>query len=185
MPGTVQVTKTGPRTYSPAATKTVRGGRVVEFVTGGRIQEAGAGSLKVAGVALTDAIAPEDLSTAPGTDAFGKPVSNFAVYPTTTAVAYGGDEVEVTYAANAAQGDPLIAAANGTVTPAGATPDARTIIGRCTQPGGVVVATKATGLARTRNLAGSPEKQEIDRNAYYWSCEYQRRAPHDRRRPRR
>ena len=42
--------------------------------------------------------------------------------------------------------DPLVAAANGQVTPAGATPDARTIVGRCTNPGGV--AAGAVGLMR-------------------------------------
>lgn len=148
MPGVIQVTKTGPRTYSPAATKTVRGGRLCEFVANGRIQEAGAGSTRFAGVALTDAIAPEDVNTANVTTVNDRPVLNTVVLPTAVGCAYAGDEVPVTYAANANQGDPLIAAANGTVTPAGATPDARTIVGRCTQPGGVVVATNPVGLAR-------------------------------------
>jgi hypothetical protein len=102
-------------------------------------------------VALADAIAPEQLSLTPTTGADGRPLLNVAVSATTVAVAYGGVEVTVTYAANAAFGDPLIAAANGTVTPAGATPDARTLIGRCTEPGGVVVATKTTGLMRVGN----------------------------------
>lgn len=148
MPGAVQVTKTGPRTYSPAATKTVRGGRGVEYVANGRIQEWAAGTTRAAGVALTDAIAPEDINTQATTGADGRPILNTAILPQTVAVAYGGDEVPMTYAANANQGDYLIAAANGTVTPAGATPDARTIVGRCTQAGGVVVATNPVGLVR-------------------------------------
>ena len=148
MSATVQVTKTGPRTYSPAAGQVVRGGRGVKFVAGGRIQEWGAGDTNNAGAALTNAIAPEDVNTAPGTDSFGDPTLNTRIRPTTTAVAYGGDEVPMVYAANANQGDLLVAAANGTVTPAGATPDARTIVGRCTQPGGVVVATNPRGLVR-------------------------------------
>ncbi len=148
MPGTVQVTKaSGPRTYTPAATKTVRGGRGVEFAANGRIQEWAAGTFRAAGVALTDAIAPEDVNTQ-ATIVNGRPVLNTVVLPQTVAVAYGGDEVPMTYAANANQGDLLVAAANGTVTPAGATPDARTIVGRCTQPGGVVVATNPVGLVR-------------------------------------
>ncbi|MCG5431231.1 hypothetical protein LV457_02865 [Mycobacterium sp. MYCO198283] len=148
MPGTIQVTKTGPRTYSPLAGQVVRGGRLVEFGAGGRIREAQAGTLKYAGVALTDAIAPEDVNTQATTDSTGRPVLNTAILPTTVACAYGGDEVPVIYAANANQGDLLVAAANGTVTPAGATPDARTIVGRCTQPGGVTVSTNPRGLAR-------------------------------------
>ncbi len=148
MPGVSQVTKTGPRTCTPAATKSVRGGRGVEYVAGNRIQEWGAGTTRSAGCALKDAIAPEDVGSQVSTDGTGRPVLNTVVLPTETAVAYGGDEVPMVYAANANQGDPLIAAANGTVTPAGATPDARTIVGRCTQPGGVVVATNPLGLVR-------------------------------------
>jgi len=71
--------------------------------------------------------------------------------PTKVAVAYGGMEVDgVTYTADCAEGLALIAAANGDVSPAGATPDARTVIGWCAEPGGVVVLTKATGRVRTR-----------------------------------
>ncbi|MCT7372698.1 hypothetical protein [Mycolicibacterium llatzerense] len=149
MSGVLQVTKTGPRTYSPAPTKVVRGGRGVEYTANGRIQEWAAGTFRAAGVALTDAIAPEDAGASQvSIDGNGRPVLNTVILPQSVAVAYGGDEVPMTYAANANQGDLLIAAANGTVTPAGDTPDARTIVGRCTQPGGVVVATNALGLVR-------------------------------------
>ncbi len=148
MPGTVQVTKTGPRTYSPAATKFVRGGRGVKFVAGGRIEEWGAGDTNIAGVALTDAIAPEDQNSQNTVDAHGRPVLNTVVLPKTTAVAYGGDEVPVYYTANAAQGQLLVAGAGGAVTPAGEGVDPRLIVGRCTQPGGVVFATNPRGLAR-------------------------------------
>lgn len=149
MPGIPQVTKTGPRTYTPKAGVSIKGGQLVEGVTGGRIQPAAAGSVKVVGVALTDAIAPEDLVLAPTTGSDGRSVLNTVVPPTKVACAYGAIEVPVTYAADAAFGDALVAAANGTVTPAGATPDARAIVGKCTEPGGVVVATKAVGLMRT------------------------------------
>ncbi|MBN7571256.1 hypothetical protein [Mycobacteroides abscessus] len=149
MPGISQVTKTGPRTYTPKAGVSIKGGQLVEGVTGGRIQPAAAGSVKVVGVALTDAIAPEDLVLAPTTGSDGRSVLNTVVPPTKVACAYGAIEVPVTYAADAAFGDALVAAANGTVTPAGATPDARAIVGKCTEPGGVVVATKAVGLMRT------------------------------------
>ena len=148
MPGIPQVTQGGPKTFVPKAGAFVRGGRGVEAVAGGRIQEWGAGTTKGLGCALTDAIAPEDVNTQSTTDAQGRPVLNTVVLPTSVAVAYGSTEVPMTYAADAAFGDPLIAAANGTVTPAGATPDAATIVGRCTAPSGVTVASNPVGLVR-------------------------------------
>lgn len=149
MSGTAQYRKTGPRTYTPADNAVITGGMVVEAAAAGRIQKAGAGSVKALGVALTDAIAPEDVNTTPTNDALGRPVVTAVGIPTTVAVADRGIECKVTYAANANFGDKLICAANGTVTPAGATPDARTIVGYCSEPLGVVVATKATGLMVT------------------------------------
>jgi hypothetical protein len=156
MPGIAQYTKTGPRTYSPASGQTVKGGQLVDAVNVapaltnvGRIQPSAAGSTVCLGVALTDAIAPEQVSTSPTTAADGRPVINMFSAPTIVAVADGGIVVPVTYAANAAFGQALITAANGTVTPAGATPDARTIVGWCRQPGGVVVGTNPVGLMKT------------------------------------
>lgn len=149
MPGIAQYSKTGPRTYTPASGQTVVGGQLVDAVANGRIQKSAAGSTVCLGVALTDAIAPEQVSTSPTTAADGRPVINMFSAPTTVAVADGGIIVPVTYAANAAFGQALITAANGTVTPAGATPDARTIVGWCRQPGGVVVATTPIGLMKT------------------------------------
>jgi hypothetical protein len=157
MPGIAQYTKTGPRTYSPASGTTVKGGQLVDAVNVapaltnvGRIQPSAAGSTVCLGVALTDAIAPEQVNTSPTTDATtGRPVIDMFSAPTTVAVADGGIIVPVTYAANAVFGQALIAAALGTVTPAGATPDARTIVGWCRQPGGVVVGTNPVGLMKT------------------------------------
>ena len=74
-------------------------------------------------------------------------ISSFALYAP-VAVAYAGTEVPVQYSANAAFGDKLVATANGTVAPAGATPDARTIVGICTEPAGVNFATNPRGLMR-------------------------------------
>lgn len=147
MAGIPQVTKTGPRTYVPAVGTTIVGGQLVEARAAGRIGPAAAGSLKVLGVALTDAQAPESLVT---TSALvgGRQVLNMAPLPTRVAVAYGGIEVPVTYSAAATFGDLLVATANGQVGPAGATPDARTIVGRCTEPNGVVSAGQV-GLMRT------------------------------------
>lgn len=136
MPAIPQVTKTGPRTYVPASGVAITAGQVVEARAGGRIGPAAAGSLVTLGVALQDAIAPEDLVTTP-TTVGGRSVLNTAILPQNVAVAYGPVETTVTYAAAATFGQLLVAAANGQVTPAGAAADVRTIVGRCAAPGGV------------------------------------------------
>lgn len=148
MSGAGQYRKTGPRTYTPANNQTIAGHHVVEAVAGGRIQHAGAASVKHLGVALTDAIAPEQLVTGSTTGGDGRPVTALYSLPTTVAVADAGIEVKVVYNANANFGDWLICAAAGTVTPAGATPDARTVVGQCREPGGVVVSTNPLGLTK-------------------------------------
>lgn len=156
MPGVAIVFKEGPRTYTPADNSTIKGGDVVVAAAGGRIAVAGAAALNVVGIALNDGIAPEDVTNT----ASGDPLTLAAVPANTkVAVAYGGMEVDgVTYAANAAEGVALVAAANGDVTPftgfaAGEDqPNVNfaTIIGYCAEPGGVTVSTKATGRVRTR-----------------------------------
>ena len=143
------VTQKGQRTYTAA--EAILGGQLVEGRTGsdkGRVGVAGAASNKVLGVAVTDGINPEAIVTG-STVVAGHPTLNAAPIPTAVTVVSGGIEVPVTYAANASLGDKLIAAANGAVTPAGATPDARQIVGKCTQPGGVVIATTPIGLMQT------------------------------------
>lgn len=150
MSGVPIVTKSGPKTYTPAAGQSIKGGNVVEATAGKRIKAAAAGSVKVLGVALTDAIAPEDVTTQPS----GTPPTLAAVpQATSTAVAYAGMEVPVVYTANAAFGQRLVAAADGKVSPApafnaGAPTDPLLVIGICTEPAGVTVASKATGLMR-------------------------------------
>lgn len=146
MAGIAQVTQGGPKTFTPADNEVILGGLLVEARAGGRIGVAAAGSLKVLGVALTDALAPEDFPAADGTDSLGRTVVSAVPVPTTVAVAYGGTEVKVTYSAAATFGDKLVATAGGKVGPAGATPDARTIVGICTEPAGV--AANARGLIR-------------------------------------
>lgn len=148
MSGVAIVLKEGPKTYTPADNSTIKGGDVVVAAAGSRIAVAGAAAVNVLGIALNDGIAPEDVTSA----ASGDPLTLVAVPANTkVAVAYGGMEVSgVTFTADCAEGLALVAAANGDVSPAGATPDARTVIGWCAEPGGVVVATKATGRVRTR-----------------------------------
>lgn len=147
MPGVVPKFVDGPITYKVKAT--VRGGRLVEAaaadVNGGVVQEAGAASVKVLGVATKDARLAVDPNT---TDTFGNIITDTTQI--TDEVAVGVGVYPVVYSANAAFGDPLVATAAGTVAPAGAAPDARTVIGQCREPLGVVIATKAVGLAWIR-----------------------------------
>lgn len=144
MGGIIPKFESGPVTYEVNAV--VRGGRLVEpdGVTA-KVKHATAASTKVLGVATTDAL---PTSAAPTTDQFGNQVITMEPIDKFTAVGGNGRIYPVEYAANAAFGDWLIAAADGKVTPAGAAPDARTIVGQCREPGGVVVATKAVGLAK-------------------------------------
>lgn len=144
MSGVPIVLKQGPKSFQPA--EQILGGQLVEARAASRVGVAGAGSLKVLGVALTDGVNPEAISSTPATVS-GRPVLNAALLPVTVGVAYGGMEVPVTYSAAAAFGDKLVATANGQVGPAGVTPDARTIVGTCTAPAGV--AAGAVGLMRT------------------------------------
>jgi len=144
MPGIPQVTKTGPRTYTPAAGQTVTGGHLVEPrppVDGERrCAHAAAGSTTVLGVALSDAIAPEGMVSTP-VIVNGRPVLDAAPLPRSTAVAYGGIETLVEYAAPADEGQALVAASGGRATPATAADvDPRAIVGKCTEPGGVTAA---------------------------------------------
>lgn len=148
MSGVSVYRQNGPDTYIPADNATIRGGDVVEPAAGGRIQRAGANSVIALGVALTDAIAPEDVVTTPTTDGLGRSVLNLTSLPTAVAVAYAPNTIKLNYAANAAFGDYLKCAANGQVTPIAADGDPRLIVARCVEPGGVVVGTNPRGLSR-------------------------------------
>lgn len=138
----------GPVTYQVA--ETVRGGQLVEARGSSKIGVAAAGSSTVLGVAQTDAKATV---TTQSTDSDSNILVDLgqAAYPPDVAVIKFG-EVPVTYAANASFGALLKAAANGQVTPwVSGTDAAGLIVGRCTEPAGVVIATKATGLMRILN----------------------------------
>lgn len=143
-----EVTKTGPRTY--AVVEVVIGGQLVEGrpTTNGvnGIGVAGAGSVKCLGVALLDTIPDAAVVTEPTVDNFGTANLLVATQNTRCSVANAPAEVPVKYSANAAFGDRLVVTAAGTVAPAGANPDARTIVAICAQPGGVLSGAK--GLTR-------------------------------------
>jgi hypothetical protein len=123
----------GPVTFTTIGA--VTGGQVVDGVAGG-VQPSGAASNVVVGVAVSDSL-PASTSQAPTVP--GAPVAvNLAPYPSQVAVASEG-VYPVTYAAAATFGQRLITAASGQVTPAGAAPDARQVIGICYEPAGVAL----------------------------------------------
>jgi hypothetical protein len=117
---------------SYTANSALTGGQLVERLNGTNlIQPAGAGSLKACGVVLDDV---------PAAAAWvGQPI----VGDVNAASVVSGVVIPVTFAAAANPGDRLIAAASGQVTPAGATPDARTVIGYAHEAVGI----GAVGLA--------------------------------------
>lgn len=138
---TARLSHTGPATYKAGAA--VKGGQiVVPHATPGTVGPAGADALNVLGVALVDA---KPFTNPVTTDADGFETINVSPLPEYTTVEFG--RFIVTYTANAAFGQALKAGANGAVTPVAADVDPRLIIGYCDEPLGVVVATKATGLA--------------------------------------
>jgi hypothetical protein len=102
------------------ASATITGGQIVIYTGNRTCGPAGAGATAVAGIAMHNAASGEKVSVA--TD---------GVWPATATGAI-------------AAGDTLITAAAGTVAPAGATPDARTVIGRAQE----AIANLATGRVK-------------------------------------
>jgi hypothetical protein len=131
----------GPVTFTAIAA--VVGGQLVDGVAGG-VQPSAATSNVCVGVATTDAL-PVATSQAPTIPGITTAV-NAAPLPPYVAVAAEG-VWPLTYAAAATFGARLVTAANGQVTPAGATPDARQVVGICLEPAGVGIgAVGATQL---------------------------------------
>lgn len=100
---------------------------------------AAAGSLLVAGVAQDDIPAARTTIQGP----------QVGMEHASTVLAYG--EVPVIFAAAATRGQALVAAANGQVTPAGAAPDARAVVGFCRAD---AVAAGAVGMAFIKPSGG-------------------------------
>jgi len=136
MAGVIPVFEEGPVTFPVAVA--VTGGQLVEAVGATGVQPAAAGSFVCLGVATTDGL-PSSTSQAPTIP--GIPAANaIQAAPLPSYVSVASDGVwPVTYAAAATFGQRLICAANGQVTPAGAAPDARTVVGVCYEPAGVGV----------------------------------------------
>lgn len=147
-------THDGPETYP--VSEAIKAGMIVAGHTDGKARKGTAGDAKVLGVAEIDAKPATNPVT---TDADGFETINLSQLPPDVTVGFG--RYPVTYAADCAFGKALKAGAAGTVTPwvppgiNNADPDvavltgdsADLIIGWCDEPGGVVVVTKATGLA--------------------------------------
>jgi hypothetical protein len=100
------------------------------------------------GVAGNDANVLTAQSGSPNT--YGEPLIDISVLTDYCAVYAGGYDIWAWYSGQVIQGQKLIidlTAAKGTVTAAGSTPDARSIVGVCTHPGGVATAmlTQAIG----------------------------------------
>ncbi|MDV8022277.1 hypothetical protein [Rhodococcus sp. IEGM 1330] len=144
MSAVVQVTQGGPKTEIPG--EVILGGKLVEGRDSGRVFIATAASVRVLGVSITDGQAPETAQGGTTFDSIGRPVVNAMPIPTVVAVAYTGTEVKIEYSAAAKYGEFLVSTGAGKVGPAGATPDARTLVGKCTQRAGV--AANAVGLMR-------------------------------------
>jgi hypothetical protein len=125
------------RSYPVKAATTIRGGQLVEAATGG-VQPAGAGSVKVLGVAQKDGFGAGAI-TAQTVDEVGQPFVTAASATAPTQVTAEKGSFKVTYASNAAFGDSLKAAANGQVTKwvVGTDTDRGTIVGYCNEVAGV------------------------------------------------
>lgn len=141
MASSVPYNKMGPDTYDVNAL--VPGAVLVEpDATTGKVKTCTAGSVKCLGVALYSA-APQ--GSIQGATSYGEVVIDMSTLQTEVAVMWQGT-TRLTATGAIAFGDPVICAANGTVSVAGATPDARTVIGRCVEPAGI--AGGAQGLIR-------------------------------------
>lgn len=134
-----RLSNAGPATYP--VVEAVKGGQLVEARVGG-VGVAAAGSLKVVGVANIDARPFQNPVT---TDGDGFETINISPLPQETTCSF--ERFVVTYAADAAFGDSLVAASLGRVTPAAPGVDPRAIVGFCDELNGVVVASNPKGLA--------------------------------------
>lgn len=117
---------TGPETYTVA--ESIDGGQLVEARTGGLVGVAAVSSAAVVGVALKPAGLPVAHTSGTPLD-----VATAVGVPNTVPVVTGPAVVKVKYAATAAFGARLAAAASGQVTGASTNP----IVGWCAEPGGV------------------------------------------------
>lgn len=137
MSGALPHYQRGPASYQVSAT--VYGGTLVvgDGSNATTVSTAGAGALNVLGVAGDDA--SPIVSQAGNVNSYNQPIVDFSVLPDYVAV-HSNVDIHVTYAAACTFGTLLKAAASGQVTPwvSGTDTLPATIVGRCTQPGGVL-----------------------------------------------
>lgn len=135
----------GPETHL-VSTNLVGGTFVEPDGTTGKVKPSTAGSTTVLGLALGDAAATSGMQ-AVTQDAWGRNYGGGLNPPNEVAVAYRGSWwLKNTSGGTLAYGTRLISAAGGTFAAAGATPDARTIIGIVIEPAGI--ANNAEGRVR-------------------------------------
>ena len=135
----------GPETH--LVSTNLVGGTLVEVdgVTG-KVKPASAGSVTCLGLALGDAAATAGMQSVTQ-DAWGRNVGGAMNPPNEVAVAYRGSWwVKNTSGGTLAYGARLICGAAGALAAAGATPDARTLIGIVIEPAGI--ANNAEGRIR-------------------------------------
>lgn len=140
MTSTLAKFSTGPANYE--AVEAIDGTQFVEARAGGvslpGVGVAAAGSVKVVGIAQKPA---SPTGGAPRVPVAG--VLNVTLAPTEVAVYDNGQTVpNVLFSGAAAYGDRLVVGANGGVAQAGATPDARAIVGWCKSRGGVAAGAR-------------------------------------------
>lgn len=137
--------------YPVKASTTIRGGQLVEATSGG-VQPASANSVAVLGVARKDGFGAGAI-TAQTTDETGQPFVTAASATADPLVTAEKGFFKVTYASNAAFGDPLKAAANGQVTKwvSGTDTDRGLIVGYCPVVAGVTSGAKAEAHIKGNN----------------------------------
>lgn len=150
MSGSLPHYKLGPASYQVSAL--VTGGQLVikSGANASTVMPAGLAAINVLGVAGNDAAPIPSQASSTDTAAGGAPLVDISVLSDYTSVYSSGYDMHVTYVANADFGDLLVAGAAGTVTTYAASGGSNpaTIVGRCSQPGGVVIATNAVGRMR-------------------------------------
>lgn len=149
IPGVIPNYKTGPTSwpvtgYNGVGTPTtITGGQLVipntGTAAGTMVTPAGALAVTCIGVAANDGAAPRSSQDSQNPAVLSQ-------QPDIVAVHYGVD-IDVTYTTNVLAGALIVCAAAGAVQDAAANVFG-TIIGRCTQPGGVIFGTNPIGSAR-------------------------------------
>lgn len=148
MSGVVRIRSVdAPQTFKVLASETVRGGMLVEAVSGGGVRKAGAASFAVVGVAQKDGFGAGAI-TADTTSDSGQPLVDLSgPNPDTVTAEKGGFKVTYKTGTDCVFGDRLKAAANGEVTKWVRGTDAvDLIVGVCRVEAGVTGGTVAEAV---------------------------------------